>query len=441
MSLSSASEQPFLRDLDKKLWTAADRLRANLDAAVYKHAVLGLIFLKYVSDSFAARQKEIEAELRDPQNDYFLDAEDYGGANSPDYVEAIRQEFEDRDYYTQKNVFWVPALARWKTLQNSAKLPPGTEIEITNGQKSTYKISSTGRLIDDALDAIERENPKLKGVLNKTYTQLQLDPANLSSLIDLIATIPFEHADLHAKDILGHVYEYFLGQFALAEGKKGGQYFTPKSIVSLIVAMLEPYQGRVYDPAMGSGGFFVQSEKFIEEHGGKLGNLSVYGQESNPTTWRLAAMNMAIRGIDFNFGKEPANSFTSDQHPDLRADYVMANPPFNMSEWWDAKLEDDPRWRYGTPPKGKRKLRLDPTHAPPPCPAGQHGAPPGQWLYEQRLWRRRRHPPSSHRGRPRRVHGGTPWPALHEYPDSCLHLVPHKEQKGQGKPSRRAGIP
>jgi type I restriction enzyme M protein len=352
MSLSSASEQPFLRDLDKKLWTAADRLRANLDAAVYKHAVLGLIFLKYVSDSFAARQKEIEAELRDPQNDYFLDPEDYGGASSPDYVEAIRQEFEDRDYYTQKNVFWVPALARWKTLQNSAKLPPGTEIEITNGQKSTYKISSTGRLIDDALDAIERENPKLKGVLNKTYTQLQLDPANLSSLIDLIATIPFEHADLHAKDILGHVYEYFLGQFALAEGKKGGQYFTPKPIVSLIVAMLEPYQGRVYDPAMGSGGFFVQSEKFIEEHGGKLGNLSVYGQESNPTTWRLAAMNMAIRGIDFNFGKEPANSFTSDQHPDLRADYVMANPPFNMSEWWDAKLEDDPRWRYGTPPKG-----------------------------------------------------------------------------------------
>jgi hypothetical protein len=232
---------------------------------------------------------------------------------------------------------------------------------------------------------VEKENPKLKGVLNKTYTQLQIDPANLSSLIDLIATIPFEHADLHAKDILGHVYEYFLGQFALAEGKKGGQYFTPKSIVSLIVEMLEPYQGRVYDPAMGSGGFFVQSERFIEEHGGKLGNLSVYGQESNPTTWRLAAMNMAIRGIDFNFGKEPANSFTSDQHPDLRADYVMANPPFNISEWWDAKLEGDPRWRYGTPPKGQRELRLDPAHAPSPRPAGQHGAPPRQWLHEQRF--------------------------------------------------------
>jgi type I restriction enzyme M protein len=351
-SFMAHSSQQFLRDLDKKLWTAADRLRANLDAAVYKHAVLGLIFLKYISDSFTARQKEIEAQLHNPQSDYFLDPADHGGADSPNYAEAIRDELEERDYYLEKNVFWVPALARWKTLQDSAKLPPGTEIEITNGKKGTYKISSTGRLIDDALEAIERENPKLRGVLNKTYTQLQLDPANLSSLIDLIATIPFEHAELHAKDILGHVYEYFLGQFALAEGKKGGQYFTPKSIVSLIVEMLEPYQGRVYDPAMGSGGFFVQSEKFIEEHGGRLGNLSVYGQESNPTTWRLAAMNMAIRGIDFNFGKEPANSFTSDQHPDLRADYVMANPPFNMSEWWDAKLEGDPRWRYGTPPRG-----------------------------------------------------------------------------------------
>jgi type I restriction enzyme M protein len=350
--MPDSTSQQFLRELDKKLWSAADRLRANLDAAVYKHAVLGLIFLKYVSDSFAVRQAEIEAQLRDPASDYFLDPADYGGEGSAEYLEAIRAELEERDYYIEKNVFWVPALARWKTLQDSAKLPPGTEIEITNGRRTTYKITSTGKLIDDALDAVEKENPKLKGVLNKTYTQLQLDPANLSSLIDLIATIPFEHADLHAKDILGHVYEYFLGQFALAEGKKGGQYFTPKSIVSLIVEMLEPYQGRVYDPAMGSGGFFVQSERFIEEHGGKLGNLSVYGQESNPTTWRLAAMNMAIRGIDFNFGKEPANSFTSDQHPDLRADYVMANPPFNISEWWDAKLEGDPRWRYGTPPRG-----------------------------------------------------------------------------------------
>jgi type I restriction enzyme M protein len=214
------------------------------------------------------------------------------------------------------------------------------------------KNTGTCKLIVDALEAVEKENPKLKNVLNKNYTQLQIDPANLAGLIDLIATIPFQHADLHAKDILGHVYEYFLGQFALAEGKKGGQYFTPKSIVSLIVEMIEPYQGRVYDPAMGSGGFFVQSERFIEEHGGTVGDIMVFGQESNPTTWRLAAMNMAIRGIDFDFGKEPADTFTRDQHPDLRADFVMANPPFNVSEWWDGELEGDARWKYGTPPQG-----------------------------------------------------------------------------------------
>jgi type I restriction enzyme M protein len=318
MNEQNTEPEQFLRDLDRKLWAAADRLRASLDAAVYKHAVLGLIFLKYVSDSFETHRQELIRRFKDETDEYFL-----GTEPNP---EVIQEELEERDYYIEKNVFWVPALARWKTLQDSAKLPPGTEIEVTNGKKATYKISSTGKLIDDALDAIERENPKLKGVLNKTYTQLQLDPSNLSSLIDLIATIPFEHADLHAKDILGHVYEYFLGEFAMAEGKKGGQYFTPKSIVSLIVGMLEPHRGRVYDPACGSGGFFVQSERFVEEHSGRVGDLAVYGQKSNPTTWRLAAMNMAIRGIDFNFGKEPANTFTNDQHPDLRADYVMANP-------------------------------------------------------------------------------------------------------------------
>lgn len=325
-------------------------MRANLDAAVYKHAVLGLIFLKYVSDSFAARQRELEAQFRNPKHEYYLDPADYDSPKA--YEKAIRQELEERDYYAEQNVFWVPALARWKTIQDSAKLPPGNTIEVVNGKKSTYKVTSTGKLIDDALDAVEKENPRLKGVLNKNYTQLQLDPANLGSLIDLVASIPFEHEAMQAKDILGHVYEYFLGQFAIAEGKKGGQYFTPKSIVTLIVEMLEPYLGRVYDPACGSGGFFVQSERFIQEHGGKVNQLAVYGQESNPTTWRLAAMNMAIRGIEFDFGKEPASSFTNDQHPDLRADYVMANPPFNMSEWWDAKLEGDPRWKYGTPPQG-----------------------------------------------------------------------------------------
>ncbi|MCB9164014.1 MAG: type I restriction-modification system subunit M [Flavobacteriales bacterium] len=355
---TAQDEQTFLKELDKKLWTAADRLRSSLDAAVYKHAVLGLIFLKYVSDSFELRQQEVEKMLKDPKSDFYTDPKDFrtGGRSSAQaeqaYSDAIRVELEVRDYYTQQNVFWVPPLARWKTIQDSAKLPSGSTIPVASPHGATYKMSSLGKLIDDALEAIERENPKLKNVLNKTYTQLQLDPANLGSLIDLIATIPFVHGSLHAKDILGHVYEYFLGQFALAEGKKGGQYYTPKSIVSLIVRMLQPYKGRVYDPAMGSGGFFVQSEEFIEQFGGRLGDISVYGQESNPTTWRLAAMNMAIRGIDFNFGKEPANSFTNDQHPALRADFVMANPPFNVKEWWDARLEGDARWAYGTPPAG-----------------------------------------------------------------------------------------
>lgn len=347
---TAATDQDFLNELDKKLWSAADRLRANLDAAVYKHVVLGLIFLKYVSDAFEMRQEELTAQFRDKDHANYLDPADFEDA--AELEENIRLELEERDYYTEENVFWVPGLARWHNIKTNARIANGTEIEVRNGKTSKYKFTTLAKLIDDALEAIEKENPKLKGVLNKSYTQFQVDPAALAGLVDLISTIPFRHADLHAKDILGHVYEYFLGEFALAEGKKGGQYFTPKSIVSLIVEMLEPYSGRVYDPAMGSGGFFVQSEKFVEEHGGKLGQLSVYGQESNPTTWRLAAMNMAIRGIDFNFGKEPANSFTNDQHPDLRADYVMANPPFNISEWWDKSLEGDARWHYGTPPQG-----------------------------------------------------------------------------------------
>jgi type I restriction enzyme M protein len=321
--MSHTASQTFLRELDKKLWTAADKLRSNLDAAVYKHAVLGLIFLKYVSDSFAQRQAEIEAMLKDPKNDFFIDPKEHKKPGA--YENTIAAELEERDYYIEKNVFWVPALARWKTLQDSAKLPAGTQITVKNGKVSKYKITSTGKLIDDALEAVEKENPKLKNVLNKNYTQLQIDPSNLAGLIDLIGSIDSEarqggncpspqpspsgrgskkgaanelplpagegrgegkYHGLHARDILGHVYEYFLGQFALAEGKKGGQYFTPKSIVSLIVEMIEPYQGRVYDPAMGSGGFFVQSERFIEEHGGTIGDIMVFGQESNPTTWR-----------------------------------------------------------------------------------------------------------------------------------------------------------
>jgi len=335
-------ETQFLSDLDKRLWTMANKLLPMLDAAVYKHVVLGLIFLKYVSDSFKERREELNAAFRDPNNDYYLGDE---GA------ELIEQELEARDYFTEKNVFWVPALARWDFLQANAKVAVGTVLQVKNGKVYEYKFNGIGRLLDDALEAVEKENPKLKGVLEKDYARKQIDSA-LPGLIDLIAEIPFKHGTLHAKDILGHVYEYFLGEFAMAEGKKGGQYYTPKSIVTLIVEMLEPYQGRVYDPCCGSGGFFVQSEKFVEEHGGRIGQLSVYGQESNPTTWRLASMNMAIRGMDFDFGKEPASTYTRDQHPDLRADFIMANPPFNMKEWNAGVKDDDPRWKYGIPPAG-----------------------------------------------------------------------------------------
>ncbi|MES2370270.1 MAG: type I restriction-modification system subunit M [Pseudomonadota bacterium] len=336
------SEQQFLNDLDKRLWTMANKLLPMLDAAVYKHVVLGLIFLKYVSDSFKERRAELQAAFADPTNDYYL---------GDDGAELIQQELEARDYYTEKNVFWVPALARWDFLQANAKVAVGTVLQVKNGKVYEYKFNGIGRLLDDGLEAVEKENPKLKGVLEKDYARKQIDSA-LPGLIDLIAEIPFKHGTLHAKDILGHVYEYFLGEFAMAEGKKGGQYYTPKSIVTLIVEMLEPYQGRVYDPCCGSGGFFVQSEKFVEEHGGRIGQISVYGQESNPTTWRLASMNMAIRGMDFDFGKGPASTYTRDQHPDLRADYIMANPPFNMKEWNAGVKDDDPRWKYGIPPAG-----------------------------------------------------------------------------------------
>jgi len=347
-------EQEFLKDLDKKLWSAADKLRNNLDAAVYKHVVLGLIFLKYVSDAFEERRQELREQFRDPDHDYYIPQDDM---TDEEYESFIEEELEVRDYYVAKNVFWVPPLARWEVLKENNKLAAGSEIELPEGE--TYEFKNVARLIDDANRAIEKENSNLKDILDKTYSQKQIPQEKLGELIDLFSDANFtakeykgQKLEMNSKDILGHVYEYFLGQFALAEGKKGGQYYTPKSIVKLMVQMLQPFEGRVYDPAMGSGGFFVQSEEFIEEYGGKIGQISVYGQESNPTTWRLAAMNMAIRGIDFDFGKQPADSFTNDQHPDLRADYVMANPPFNVSDWWNEKLADDPRWEYGTPPKG-----------------------------------------------------------------------------------------
>ena len=315
----------MLSDIKKTLWATADKLRANVDAAEYKHLVLGLIFLKFISDSFAARRAELARRFADENDDYCLfDASD----------EEISQELEDRDYYKEVNVFWVPESARWEALRAAAK-----QAEI-------------GKRIDEALAAIEAETPRLKGILDKRYARAPLPDGKLGELVDLISTIGFGEDQSRARDILGQVYEYFLGQFASAEGKKGGQFYTPASIVQTLVAVLAPHTGKVYDPCCGSGGMFVQSEKFIEAHGGKLGDVAIFGQESNPTTWRLAAMNLAIRGIDFNLGREPADTFTRNQHPDLRADFVMANPPFNISDYWHGSLEGDPRWAFGTPPAG-----------------------------------------------------------------------------------------
>lgn len=315
----------MLEDIKKTLWAAADKLRANMDAAEYKHVVLGLIFLKYISDSFEAHRKGLVARFKDENDEYCLFSD-----SEAETDEAL----EIRDYYTEKNVFWVPQGARWEDLRSHAKAP------------------DIGKRIDDALTLIERENPKLKGILDKRFARTQLPDGKLGELVDLISTVGFGDDANKARDVLGQVYEYFLGQFANQEGKKGGQFYTPASVVKTLVAVLAPHKGIVYDPCCGSGGMFVQSEKFIEAHGGKMGDASIYGQDSNPTTWRLAAMNLAIRGLEYNLGKEPADTFTRDQHPDLKADYVLANPPFNISDWWHASLEKDPRWQYGTPPQG-----------------------------------------------------------------------------------------
>lgn len=314
-----------LQDLEKTLWATADKLRANMDAAEYKHIVLGLIFLKYISDSFSGRRADLERRFADVSDEYYI------GSDDP---QLLAQELEERDYYKEVNVFWVPEAARWESIRANAK-----QVDI-------------GKRIDEALAAIEAENPPLKNILDKRYARAQLPDGKLGELVDLISVIGFGGDANQARDLLGQVYEYFLGQFASAEGKRGGQFYTPASIVKTLVAVLNPHHGKVYDPCCGSGGMFVQSEKFIEAHGGKLGDVSIYGQESNPTTWRLAAMNLAIRGLDFNLGKEPADSFIRNQHSDLRADFVLANPPFNISDWWHGSLEGDPRWVYGTPPQG-----------------------------------------------------------------------------------------
>lgn len=293
---------------EQKLWQTADKLRNNMDAAEYKHVVLGLIFLKYISDVFIEVYEGLKS---DPE-----------GLSDP----------EDVDEYRMRNVFWVPPEARWDYLQDNAKRP------------------TVGKLIDDAMDAIERDNPSLKGVLSKNYARPTLDKQRLGELIDLIGTISLGDSESRSKDILGWVYEYFLGQFADAEGKKGGQFYTPRSIVKLLTEMLDPYRGRVLDPCCGSGGMFVSSEKFIEAHGGRIGDISIYGEESNQTTWRLCKMNLAIRGIDANVVW--GDSFHNDLHRDLKADFILANPPFNDSDWKGELLREDVRWKFGVPPTG-----------------------------------------------------------------------------------------
>lgn len=309
-SAGKSSDSTANIGFEAKLWLAADKLRSNMDAAEYKHVVLGLIFLKYISDSF----EEHNAKLKEGKGEY-------KGADP-----------EDPDEYKAENVFWVPKEARWEHLQGKAKQP------------------TIGKIVDDAMVAVERDNTRLKGVLPKDYARPALDKHRLGELIDLVGTIGLGDKENRAKDVLGRVYEYFLTQFASAEGKNGGQFYTPSCVVRCLVEMLAPYKGRIYDPCCGSGGMFVQSEKFVESHGGKIGDISIYGQESNSTTRRLAVMNLALRGIEADFGPEHADTFRRDLHPDLRADFVLANPPFNDSDWF--RKDDDVRWQYGVPPKG-----------------------------------------------------------------------------------------
>ena len=311
-------------DFKQTLWKTADSLRAQMDAAEYKHIVLGLIFLKYISDSFTEQKERIEALVTDPKSDFFI---------SENLSDINEKDLEDRDYYTQDNIFWVPESARWETL------------------RAQGKQTDIGAIIDRAMSDIEKENKSLKGKLDKRFGRTELGVDKLGELIDLISTIGFKE-EQNANDISGEVYEYFLGKFASAEGKRGGQYYTTKSIVKTLVSVLAPTNGRVYDPCCGSGGMFVQSEKFIEAHGGKRDDISIYGQESNATTWRLAAMNMALRGLSADLGKSHKSTFAEDQHPDKKFDYIMANPPFNDSDWDGEKYREDVRWKYGIPPIG-----------------------------------------------------------------------------------------
>lgn len=307
-SSKNGSTSDAVVGFEEKLWQMADKLRNNMDAAEYKHVVLGLIFLKYISDAFEEKHTALAADKK-------------SGADP-----------EDPDEYRADNIYWVPKEARWSHLQGNAKQ------------------ATIGKLIDDAMVALESQNPTLKGVLQKDYGRPGLDKTRLGELIDLVGTIGLGDRENRARDVLGRVYEYFLTKFAAAEGKNGGQFYTPRGVVRVLVEMLAPYKGRVFDPACGSGGMFISSEKFVEAHGGRVGDISIYGQESNHTTWRLAKLNLAIRGIDANIVH--GDTFHADGHKDLKADYVLANPPFNDSDWGQPRLKEDVRWKYGVPPAG-----------------------------------------------------------------------------------------
>ncbi len=319
--MAGKSKKSAAASLEASLWDAANQLRSNMDAAEYKHVVLGLIFLKYVSDVFMRRHARLEALVNDESSDYFMPTD-----------AAKRTILESRDEYTSEGVFWVPEGHRWDDLRNAAKQP------------------DIGSRIDAAMDAIEKENPSLKGVLPKTYARRELTPHTLGGLIDTFSNENLAAEEHDGMDVLGRVFEYMLSQFASAEGKLGGEFFTPRHVVKVMVEMLEPFNGRVYDPACGSGGMFVQADRFVKAHGGVRNDISVFGQEKNPTTWRLAKMNLALRGIDANLGPQWGDSFTNDLHPDLRADFVIANPPFNIKNWGGEQLRDDVRWHYGAPP-------------------------------------------------------------------------------------------
>ena len=353
---------------EAQLFLAADKLRKNLEPSDYKHVALGLIFLKYISNAFEAKRAALLAE---------------------DAAAA-----EDPDEYLAENVFWVPKGARWSHLQANAKQP------------------TIGKLIDEAMAEIEKANPGLKGVLPKDYNRPALDKVMLGELIDLVSGIGMGEPGDKAKDILGRVYEYFLGGFAGSEGKRGGEFYTPRSVVRVLVEMLEPYKGRVYDPCCGSGGMFVQSEKFVESHGGRIGDIAIYGQESNYTTWRLCKMNLAVRGIDADIRWNNEGSFHKDELKDLRFDYILANPPFNISDWGGERLREDARWTYGAPPVGNANYAwLE--HILWHLGTERHsGRGAGQWLHVISAVRRRHYPQGDGRGGCRGLHGRAAGPAF-----------------------------